>query len=238
MLRRIITLLINLSYRSLFLTPENFMNKAKTSLKTLFLALSFVYILIEEKYYPVILLPYLVLYIYKENRLLQFLSILTLSLVPAIWMALTSYITNYLMGELFSYQYYISVTLRTLLFSMIIITYIASLRPGDLAFFLYKTGNNKLYPYITWRLIPLILKDTVIAIQAQHLKGEKTWKALQVSIANQLERKDKITAINYSLITLDPFIEQKTLRKSDNFYLILNTVLTILIAIHYIPKIQ
>jgi len=121
------------------------------------------------------------------------------SSIPAIWLALTGFITSYIIKGYTDVVVILEVFTRTIAISLSIALFITSLSPYELSNILWRLGfrSTCIIPIALWRLTPIALKDMVEAYNVQKLKGESVWKALAIATASMLEHRDFMLEYNF-----------------------------------------
>jgi len=103
---------------------------------------------------------------------------LIMTSLPALWYFLTTLpFTTSLMASAV-------IAFRVVAVGSSLLTFIYFLNPLELSTMLHKLGLKKasLYPAMTWKVTPHVMRDMKSAMLSAELKGEKLWKALAVTI--------------------------------------------------------
>jgi len=103
---------------------------------------------------------------------------LIMTSLPAVWYFLTTLpFTTSLMASAV-------IALRVIAVGSALLTFIYFLNPLELSMLAHKLGLRKasLYPAMTWKVTPHVMRDMKSAMLSAELKGEKLWKALAVTI--------------------------------------------------------
>ncbi len=103
---------------------------------------------------------------------------LVMTSLPAVWYFLTT------LPFTASLTISAVISLRVIAVGSALLTFIYFLNPLELSVLAHKLGlkNVSLYPAMTWKVTPHVMRDMKSAMLSAELKGEKLWKALAVTI--------------------------------------------------------
>ncbi len=196
-IHRFLSILVSLVYKSMFLSSEDNLRRSHLVAKILFI-LSMLYIVNTARYdgaFLVIAMCFILTMFFRGASV--YIASLVLSTLPATWLALSALFLQPFMTYSITYGDALLIFVKTLAASQSIIFFISALSPVELANIIAKISPRAaLYPIVTWRLIPLALKDVTEALMIQSLKNEDAWRALAVAIASQFERTNRIEEAN------------------------------------------
>ncbi len=103
---------------------------------------------------------------------------LIMTSLPAVWYFLTTlpFTTSSVASAV--------IALRVIAVGSALLTFIYFLNPLELSMLAHKLGFKRasLYPAMTWKVTPHVMRDMKSAMLSAELKGEKLWKALAVTI--------------------------------------------------------
>lgn len=103
---------------------------------------------------------------------------LIMTSLPAVWYFLTTlpFTASLLTSAV--------IALRVIAVGSALLTFIYFLNPLELSMLAHKLGlkNASLYPAMTWKVTPHVMRDMKSAMLSAELKGERLWKALAVTI--------------------------------------------------------
>lgn len=103
---------------------------------------------------------------------------LIMTSLPAVWYFLTTlpFTTSLIASAV--------IALRVIAVGSALLTFIYFLNPLELSMLARKLGLRKasLYPAMTWKVTPHVMRDMKSAMLSAELKDEKLWKALAVTI--------------------------------------------------------
>jgi len=190
--------LIGKVYEALFISLDVGVRRAHILSKILLLAASFLMVA-HGLWFSLVLLTVLCVIIVVGGFKYALKSMIIVSSIPAIWLALTGFIASYIIKGYVDVVIILEVFGRTIAISLSIALFIASLSPYELSKILWHLGfrNTCIIPIALWRLTPIALKDMVEAYNVQKLKGERVWKALAIATASMLEHRDFMLEYNF-----------------------------------------
>lgn len=190
--------LIGKVYEALFTSPDVGIRRAHISSKILLLVVSFLMVT-RGLCFSLVLLVVLCVVIAVGGFKYALKSMIIVSSIPAIWLALTGFITSYIIKGYADVVVILEVFTRTIAISLSIALFITSLSPYELSNILWRLGfrSTCIIPIALWRLTPIALKDMVEAYNVQKLKGESVWKALAIATASMLEHRDFMLEYNF-----------------------------------------
>jgi hypothetical protein len=197
---RIIGLLIDLVYKSLFLRGEGGYRSVCLPLKILFVVVSIYYFLVSGMYGSIILIIIVSILGLLDYGYKWIISAYTLSSIPGVWYALTAYILGLLNPSLMPNIWgLLSIYFRTTCFSYLLLFILAITSPTRLANIIYRLGFGKTAsaPLLLWRMMPYGLKAMQESLAIGELKGEPVSKRLAPAIASLIEYSKYVGEANY-----------------------------------------
>lgn len=198
---RIIGILVDLVYKSLFLKGEEGYRATSSLVKILLLALMLTYFLLDPSLYSSINIVLLILVLGITGFSFSwFLSSFTLSSIPGLWYAVTALLFSYTgLSEPLSYTDALIIYLRTTTFSLILLFFGSIISPVRLANVLFRLGfrKNSVAPILLWRSMPYGLKSMQESLAIGELKKENVGKRLGPAMASLLEYSDMVRESNY-----------------------------------------
>lgn len=195
--------LIGKVYEALFTSLDVGIRRAHILSKILLLAVSFLMVA-HGLWSSLVLLAVLCVIIVVCGFKYTLKSMIIVSSIPAIWLALTGFIVSYIIRGYVNVVIILEIFTRTIAISLSIALFIASLSPYELSNILWRLGfrNTCIVPIALWRLTPIALRDMVEAYNVQKLKGERIWKALAIATASMLEHRDFMLEYNFHKLSV------------------------------------
>lgn len=203
---RIIGLLVDLVYKSLFLKGEESYRATSSSLKTLLIALMLLYFIIDPLKSPVVLICMICILGIIGYSFAWFLSAYILSSMPGMWYALTALLFSYIgLSEPIMLADAIIIYLRTACFSLILLFFGSMISPARLTNILFKLSlrRNAVAPILLWRVMPYGLKSMQESLAIGELKKESVSKRLGPAIASLLEYSSMVRESNYYRLNIE-----------------------------------
>lgn len=233
----IISFLVNHIYKSLFLRGEEGFRKAHAIVKTLFILTTIYLYVVKHDYLSTFYLLTLVVLLSLVDKGVKWIySVTILSLIPALWYALTSYLFI-LLGLTTQHVDTPLVFLRTFTLSYMIIFYASIISPTTIYNILLRIGLRRqaVAPLLTWRIIPYGLVNMVEALSITKLKKEKIGRRIAPAIASIIEIGNNIRESSYPKIYGEPTyaIPRKTSRE---YNIILGTTIIVTIAYYLLAN--
>ncbi|ADI31761.1 hypothetical protein [Staphylothermus hellenicus] len=198
---RIIGILVDLVYKSLFLKGEEGFRATSSLVKILLLALMLTYFIIDHSLYSSLSIILLILILGITGLSFSwFISSFTLSSIPGLWYAITALLFSYTgLSWPISYMDVFIIYLRTTTFSLILLFFGSIISPVRLANILLKLGlrRNSVAPILLWRAMPYGLKSMQESLAIGELKKENVGKRLGPAMASLLEYSDMVNESNH-----------------------------------------
>jgi len=199
-----LSILISRIYRALFLRGDDLeLKHAHMHVKLIFLITGLISIYTGSYItsITVIILGLLLSLYYDFSK--EYCSALVIALIPALWLALTNLLIVAVVKGTLSIHALTIVFLKVIAATLIILLFMIMLSPIELCNIIVKLGRgNPIYPLMTWRFIPLGLKEVEESYIIQRLKGEAIWKSLAIASASMIERGDRIIEANIHKLNL------------------------------------
>ncbi len=236
---RIIGVLIDLVYKSLFLRGESGYRSVYSLVKMFFIIVSLYYFLVSGMNGSVILIIIVSILGLLDYGREWVISAYTLSSIPGIWYALTAYILGLFNPSLMPSIYgLLSIYLRTTCFSYILLFILAIISPTRLTNIIYRLGfrENASAPLLLWRMMPYGLKAMQESLAIGELKGEPVSRRLAPAIASLIEYSRYVDEANYYRLR-SPMRRSIPLlidKKYSVILLIASLIILLLIIISYI----
>lgn len=194
---KVIGTLASVAYKSLFLRGEDAVRKSHLSSKLLLLT-AMVYAVKDGVPGALAVVGVSALISLLAGASHQYLASVTLSAVPAAWLAASALALSPLIGDELPAHEFAQIFLRSLALSLAIVQFVSSLSPVELSKLLRRVSPKaSMYPLLVWKLVPASLKDFTEALAIQSLKGDGSRRAIAVALASQLERGSRVYEANY-----------------------------------------
>lgn len=214
LLREAISFFAQIIINSIFVNPSAPHRRASFLSKIIFIISS----LFSFYYNPFLgslsLVEISIIFAAATGSLIEPVSMMVLSSIPAIWMATTGlfFLVIYKQVSLFAF---IFIFYKTFMYSFLIMALTSVITPSDISMILYKFTKKVTFPYLFWSLIPFQLKDTVISLMIQKMKKSSLSNSIFIVFSEQLEKAEQITIANSSRIdaSIKRFIKKEINKK-------------------------
>ena len=199
-----LNVLVSKIYKALFLRGEDIEAKrVHIIVKFMFLIIGLVSIYMGHyitSIFSILVIFLLSLYYGLKS---EYISSIIIASIPALWLALTNFIVVFLLKSIIDVNAILIVFIKVISATLIILWFMFILTPIELYNIIIKLRRgNPVYPLLTWRLIPLGLREVEESYIIQRMKNEPIWKSLAISTASMIERGDKIIEANIHKLSI------------------------------------
>ena len=199
-----LNVLVSKIYKALFLRGEDIEAKhVHIIVKFMFLIIGLVSIYMGHyitSIFSILVIFLLSLYYGLKS---EYISSIIIASIPALWLALTNFIVVFFIKSIIDVNAILIVFTKVISATLIILWFTFILTPIELYNIIIKLRRgNPVYPLLTWRLIPLGLREVEESYIIQRMKSEPIWKSLAISTASMIERGDKIIEANVHKLSI------------------------------------
>ncbi len=182
-IRRLISVIIELIVRAVFLGSDSWGKHSSSILLTALIIITIINLRHLDIVSLSIALVTIIVLLIMSGRLRLIPYTLILALIPSAWYVVTT--LPFTLSVIES----LTIGIRVLITSVLLLAYIVSLNPIEISFILSKIGlkNYLIVPPFMWKVVPHILRDMKLALLANELKREGLWRGMAVSFVASLE---------------------------------------------------
>ena len=182
-IRRLISAIIELIVRAVFLGSDSWGKHSSLILLTALIVIAIINLRHLDIASLCIVSISVVVLLTMSGHLRLVPYTLILALIPSVWYIVTT------LPFTLSIIESLTIGIRVLMTSILLLTYIVSLNPIEISFILSKIGlkSYSIVPPFMWKVTPHILRDMKLALLANELKREGLWRGVAVSFAASQE---------------------------------------------------
>lgn len=232
----IVSFITYIVYRSFFLTGETILRKTILFVKIIFVAtMIYTYICSLNK---IILLMYmftlLLILSYIDRGLEWIVSVILLSIIPALWFITTTYLLMIISYRNIDVYILLFILIRTIVLTYTVVFSYSIINPVEIYDLLIKIGLNKysIAILLFYRLVPYGLNNFNESLSISKLKKEKVKNRLGPAVASIIETINYMNEYCYFKINSEPkYLVKYSIDKTYSLILILVSIINLIITI-------